>query len=125
LRGNYIAGSFVTTADGQGGILVTHVQTQLQPLLTRGAVKKRSDREPIEQLNEGVDADDVVVNFAHHVDFEERAATGKRRARPLNVPLFVSNMANKVERHAIAGMIFTCNYSCQALLDRRTATNGL
>jgi hypothetical protein len=99
-----------------------HVQTQLQPLLTRGAAKKRSDREAIEQLGEGVDADDVVGNFAHHVDFEERAATVKRRARPLSVPLFVSNMANRVERHDTAGVIFTRNYSCQVLLDRRTAS---
>ena len=119
-----LAGSFVTTADGQGGILVTHVQTQLRPLLTRGAAKKRSDREAIEQLGEDVDADDVVGNFTRHVDFEERAATGKRRARPLSVPIFVSNTANRVERHDIAGVIFSCNYSCQALVDRRTATNG-
>jgi hypothetical protein len=33
LLGNYIAGSFVTAADGHGGTLVTEAQTQPQPLL--------------------------------------------------------------------------------------------
>jgi len=33
--GNYMAGSFVTTADGHGGTLLTEVtQTAQQPLLT-------------------------------------------------------------------------------------------
>jgi hypothetical protein len=35
LLGNYMAGSFVTTADGQGGTLFTQAaQTGQQPLLT-------------------------------------------------------------------------------------------
>ena len=34
LLGNYIAGSFVTAADGHGGTLVTKAQTDQQPLLT-------------------------------------------------------------------------------------------
>jgi hypothetical protein len=31
--GNYMAGSFVTTADGHGGTLVTQAQAQQEPLL--------------------------------------------------------------------------------------------
>ena len=34
LLGNYMAGSFVTAADGHGGTLVTETQTQPQPLLS-------------------------------------------------------------------------------------------
>jgi hypothetical protein len=34
LLGNYIAGSFVTTADGHGGTLVTEASQMPQPLLT-------------------------------------------------------------------------------------------
>jgi hypothetical protein len=35
LLGNYMAGSFVATADGHGGTLVTQAQqTEQQPLLT-------------------------------------------------------------------------------------------
>ena len=38
LLGNYMAGSFLTTADGHGGTLVTQVQqTEQQPLLTHRA----------------------------------------------------------------------------------------
>jgi hypothetical protein len=33
LLGNYMAGSFVTTADGHGGTLVTEAQPQEQTLL--------------------------------------------------------------------------------------------
>jgi hypothetical protein len=35
LLGNYMAGSFVTAADGHGGTLVTAAQTGTAPLLTR------------------------------------------------------------------------------------------
>jgi len=35
LLGNYMAGSFFTTADGHGGTLVTETQPQQQTLLTR------------------------------------------------------------------------------------------
>jgi hypothetical protein len=35
LLGNYMAGSFFTTADGHGGTLVTEAQPQQQTLLTR------------------------------------------------------------------------------------------
>jgi hypothetical protein len=35
LLGNYVAGSFFTTADGHGGTLVTETQPQQQTLLTR------------------------------------------------------------------------------------------
>ena len=34
LLGNYMAGSFVTAADGHGGTLISQAQTQQQPLLT-------------------------------------------------------------------------------------------
>ena len=34
LLGNYMAASFVTTADGHGGTLISEAQAQSQPLLT-------------------------------------------------------------------------------------------